>query len=75
MANQCATSGSGEKGSNLGPISKEVSTIFACVLDVKCERKRGVKDNSKDLVVNNWKPPLAEMVNGGKRVHINGRKF
>lgn len=70
-------SGSGEKASNLSPILKEESTRFADTLDVWCERKRRVKDNSKILALNNWqvwKVPLAELAKRGKE-HFRGRNF
>lgn len=40
----------------------KVSTRFADVLGVRCERKRGPKDKSQMLALNIWKAPLAEMV-------------
>ena len=53
MMDQGARSGNGEKGSNLGPISQEETTRFADILNIRCERKARVKDNSKLLVTNN----------------------
>ena len=47
MVDQGARSGNGEKGSNLGPISQEETTRFADILNIRCERKARVKDNSK----------------------------
>ena len=52
VADEGARSGGGEKGSNVGPVWKEESTRRADVLNVRYERKRGVMNNFKVLVLN-----------------------
>lgn len=52
MVDQGARSGNGEKGSNLSPILQEKTTRFADILNIRCEQKARVKDNSKLLVTN-----------------------
>lgn len=75
MVDPGARSRSGEMGSNVGPILQEETTRFGDILNIRCERKTRVKDNSKLLVTNNWKLPLTEMVNRRKRVHIKEGNF
>lgn len=52
---QVDVSGGGQKGWDSEWILKVDLVVFAHRLRVRCERMTGVKDNSKVLILNNWK--------------------